>query len=983
MKHKLIPLVLFLLCAISSAFGQSQNTSVKHFTLSNGLQVFINEDHTTPKVFGAIIVNAGGKNDPKDATGIAHYFEHMMFKGTDKIGTTDYEAEKVYLDQIAAKYDELALTTDEKERKIIQIEINELSIKAADYAIPNEVDKLIKKYGGTNVNAGTSFDQTIYFNTFPSSQIERWLEIYSERFRNPVFRLFQAELETVYEEKNRMADDMLQTLVFDVFLKNVYKQHPYGQQPLIGTVEHLKNPSISKMQEFFDTYYVTNNMMLLLVGNVDTEAIKPLIEEKFGSLRSGDVPKFEVPIEEPFNREIITVKATPIAVGVITFRSVPANHPDEILLQIANQLLTNGATGLLDKVVMNNDLMTAQPLPIGFFDYGVNAFLYVPKLIGQKFETAEKFIFDALDSLKAGNFDESQLDAIKLAKEKELLMQLENLDSRSQLIMQAISTNTPWEDVLNMPERIASVSKEDIMAIAQKYYGDENYLILRSRMGKISSEKIAKPDFKPIVPKNAEAKSDYAQQLELISEKILTPRFIDFENDLDILSLQDGVNLYVTPNTENQIFTLQINYRTSILTNPKAQYVAEYLNLIGAGDMPFNQYRRQLQALGAEITVNCDERAFSVKMTGYDKHFEESVKLLNLLLNQPKPDDKQLKKLVDGAKANYKFILGMPDMMGGEVMREFVLYGQNSKYLSGLSLKEVKRLTSAELLNELKNVMNYSTDILYCGTHSAENVKRAITQQSFFTAQSKPAETPYYREIIEYPESKVFVINDKKVVQSQINILANAQGGDLRQRAISNAFNEYFGVGMSSLVFQEIREFRSMAYGALARYVRNPYVFHDKPTYFYGWLQTQSDKTIDALTVMADLISNMPQKPERLDVIKQSLIQNIGTNAPTMRNLGNTVSSWRNNGYTEDPRRFQYEVYRQLTFDDIVSFYKTYIGSEPLIIHGYGNSNFTIVNRTRHPLVYSVYSDLKKIDKKALSTFGTIETIKTKNLIKK
>jgi len=938
---------------------------VKHFTLSNGLQVFINEDHTTPKVFGAVIVNAGGKNDPKDATGVAHYFEHMMFKGTDKIGTTDYEAEKVYLDQIAAKYDELALITDANQRKIIQGEINELSIKAADYAIPNEVDKLIKKYGGTNVNAGTSFDQTIYFNTFPSWQIEHWLEIYSERFRNPVFRLFQSELETVYEEKNRMADDMLQTLVFDVFLKNVYKQHPYGQQPLIGTVEHLKNPSISKMQEFFDTYYVANNMILLLVGNVDAEAIKPLIEEKFGSLRSGDVPKFEVPVEEPFNREIITVKATPIAMGVITFRSVPASHPDEILLQIANQLLTNGATGLLDKVVMNNDLMAAQPLPIAFFDYGVNAFLYVPKLIGQKFETAEKFIFNALDSLKTGTFDESQLDAIKLAKEKELLMQLENLESRSQLIMQAISTGTPWEDVLRMPERIASVSKEDIMAIAQKYYGDENYLILRSRRGKISSEKIAKPDFKPIIPKNSEAQSDFAKQLDLIPEKTITPRFIDFENDLDILSLQNGVYLYITPNTENQIFSLQINYRTSTLTNPKAQYVAEYLNLIGAGDMSFNQYRRELQAIGAEITVNCDGRSFSVKLTGYDKYFEESVKLLNLLLNQPKPDDKQLRKLVDGAKANYKFILGMPDMMGGDVMREFVLYGQQSKYLSGLSVKEVKRLTSASLLEELKNVMNYSADILYCGTHSAENVKQTITQQSFFSTQPKPAETPYYRSISQcrLSESKVKVVNDKKVVQSQINILANAEGGDLRQRAISNAFNEYFGVGMSSLVFQEIREFRSMAYGALARYVRNPYVFYDKPTYFYGWLQTQSDKTIDALTVMADLISDMPEKPERLDVIKQSLIQNISTNAPNMRNLGNTVSFWRNNGYTEDPRKFQYSVYQTLTFNDIIDFYTNYIKEKPL--------------------VYTVYGDVKKIDRKALSTFGPIEAIKAKNLIKK
>jgi predicted Zn-dependent peptidase len=962
MKNKFVPLVFLLLSAAGHVFGQTQNTTVKHFTLSNGLQVFVNEDHTSPKVFGAIMVNAGGKNDPSDATGLAHYFEHIMFKGTDKIGTTDYNAEKVYLDQIVVKYDELAQTTDDNRRVIIQSEINDLSIKAAEFAIPNEVDKLIKKYGGTHVNAGTSFDQTVYFNTFPSSNIEHWLEIYSERFRNPVFRLFQAELEVVYEEKNRMADDMFQTLIFDVFLKNIYKKHPYGQQPLIGTIEHLKNPSISKMQEFFDTYYVANNMSLLLVGDVDTETIKPLIEEKFGRLKSGEVPKFEVPIEEPFTNEIITVRATPIAMGMITFRGVPTNHPDEIPLQIVNQLLANGATGLLDKVAMNNDLLGAQPIPISFFDYGVNAFLYIPKLVGQKFETAEKFIFDALDSVINGNFDEEALAAIKLAKEKELLLQLEDLNQRSQLIMQAISTNTPWEQVLQLPEQINALTKEDIMAVAKKYYGDQNHLTLRSRMGKISSPKIAKPDFKPIIPKNSDVQSEYAKQLENIAEKLITPTFIDFKKDLTVQSLQNGVNLYVTPNTENRIFTFQINYRTSSLSNPKAQPVAEYLNLIGAGDRSFNQYRRQLQALGAEITVNCDERIFSVKMTGYDKHFEESIKLLNLLLNQPNPDDKQLKKLADGAKANYKFILGMPDMMGGDVMKEFVLFGQHSKFLSGLPLKEVKKLTSSNLLEELKTIMNQSADILYCGTLSTEIVKQIIAQQSLFSDQPQTADAPYYRTITEYSKPKVIVFNDKKVVQSQINVFGNSDGADLRQHAISNAFNQYFGIGMSSLVFQEIREFRSMAYGATGRYVANPHVFHEKPAHFHGWLQTQSDKTIEALDVMTDLFKEMPEKPDRLEIIKQSLMQTMTTNAPSMRNLGNTVSSWRNNGYTEDPRKFQYEVYQDLTFDDIVAFYDSHIKGKPL--------------------VYTIYGDMKKIDRKALSKFGTLETVKKKAVIK-
>ena len=164
-------------------------------TLENGLTVWLNEDHTQPKVLGAVVVKAGAKDCPN--TGIAHYFEHMMFKGTDKIGTVDYEKEKEILDRIAAKYDELAATKEASERKALQKQINELSVEAAAYVIPNEFDRLISRYGGTKLNAGTSLDYTVYFNTFSPQYMEQWAEINSERLIHPVFRLFQNEVETV------------------------------------------------------------------------------------------------------------------------------------------------------------------------------------------------------------------------------------------------------------------------------------------------------------------------------------------------------------------------------------------------------------------------------------------------------------------------------------------------------------------------------------------------------------------------------------------------------------------------------------------------------------------------------------------------------------------------------------------------------------------------------------------------------------------
>ena len=180
---------------------------VKELKLSNGMTVWLNEDHSQPKVFGAVVVKAGAKDCPN--TGIAHYFEHIMFKGTDKIGTVDYAKEKPWLDSISAKYDILAETKDAKQRSIIQKDINRLSIKSGEYAIPNEFSSLITSFGGTGLNASTSFDETIFHNSFSPQYIHQWCELNSERLMSPVFRLFQGELETVYEEKNMYSDNML------------------------------------------------------------------------------------------------------------------------------------------------------------------------------------------------------------------------------------------------------------------------------------------------------------------------------------------------------------------------------------------------------------------------------------------------------------------------------------------------------------------------------------------------------------------------------------------------------------------------------------------------------------------------------------------------------------------------------------------------------------------------------------------------------
>ncbi|MDR1887577.1 MAG: insulinase family protein, partial [Prevotellaceae bacterium] len=408
-------ILIYIICIMITQQAISQ--TVKTFKLDNGFTVILAEDRSEPKIYGAVVAKAGSKNDPEGMTGMAHYFEHIMFKGTDRTGTVDYEKEKPYLDQIAALYDELApVSGNEAKRNEILKEINELSIEANKYAIPGETDKLLKKYGGTEINAYTSYDHTVYHNSFPPNQLEKWLKIYAERFRNPVFRMFQAELETIYEERNMYADQMGSKAIEDI-LKYVVKKHPY-RNPILGTVKDLKTPSINKMMQFYREYYVAGNMGLILIGDFAADEILPYIKEAFGDLPTGAVPEFPTDKyrEDPFKiREFYSGRYIPVKAGITCYRSVPTGHPDKIALNYCNNILSNELqTGLLDRLRTDNKLMMSMAQQISCNDMGVIAVFFVPKLMGS-LKKAEAEAMNAVAQLKSGNFSDELLENIRIS----------------------------------------------------------------------------------------------------------------------------------------------------------------------------------------------------------------------------------------------------------------------------------------------------------------------------------------------------------------------------------------------------------------------------------------------------------------------------------------------------------------------------------------------------------------------------------------
>jgi len=950
---------LFIFMSIGIIAGFAQNSmKITEFKLDNGLTVFLNEDHNTPEIFGLVITKAGGKNDPKGATGMAHYQEHMLFKGTQEMGTTDWEKEKPHIDRIFQLYDQLGQTKDEEARKKIQKEINEESLKANEYAIPNEMDKILKGIGGTNMNAGTGTDQTMFFNSFPSNQLDKWLELYSSRFINPVFRSFQAELEVVYEEKN-LYSDMFQSNLIEAFNKNFFKNHPYGQQTLVGTIDDLKNPSLTKMYEFFKTYYVANNMALVLSGDFNTEEIIPIIKEKFGRWQKGEIPKPIEYKEAPFNgREFVEAKLSPIKLELLGFRTVPNGHKDQLAIKVCNGILSNqNQTGMLDKLSVDNKLLAAMMLAMPYNDHGASLIFVIPKILGQSLEDAEKLVTDQLDSLRQGKFEDWKVEAIKKELYKEYQLSMESIEKKSLMIATAFSEGQSLDELLAYSKNINAITKEDVVRVANQYYG-KNYLAFYSKMGFPKKEKIEKPDYKPVVS-NTNAQSPFAQKFDQMKAKDPAPKYVDFKNDVYFNEMQNGVNFYMVKNPENDIFSLKIRYGIGNHLMPRLQYASQLMNYAGTKELLVNDLKSKFSQLGCSYSINSDDSYLSIELEGIESDLEGAVKILGLLMSDPKLDKSKVDIVLQGESTNRKMERSEPDNVASALF-EFVKYGNNSATLNRMSMKEIKKLNADTLVADFLKAIKYSAEVYFVGKTDPQKVQELLKNTLKFSTNPIKSASPVVLDANEYKENLVYFVNKKKSVQSKVYLYQLGQPYEIKMEPQIDAFNLYFGGDFSGLVLQEIREYRSLAYSAGARY--SIPMLAGKKSIFIGRVGTQADKTLEAIKVFDDLVKNMPLKKDRMDMIKPYLIQSALTARPGFRDLAESIAAWKLKGYETDPAKLKVDIFKELTFDDIVKFYEKTIKKQALI--------------------YAIVGDKSKIDMKELAKYGKIIEIKEKTLFK-
>ena len=886
-RRIILALVLFL--SASALFAQKKyayqtipNDPLKTriYTLDNGLTVFISENKEAPRVQTYVGVRAGSKNDPAETTGLAHYFEHMMFKGTSHFGTSDWEKEKPMIQGIEDLFEIYRNEKDDAKRAEIYKKIDSLSYEASKLAIPNEYDKLMKAIGSQGTNAGTSNDYTMYIENVPSNQVRNWATIQADRFNENVLRLFHTELETVYEEKN-MSLTKDSRKMNETMFKMLYPNHPYGKQTTLGEAEHLKNPSMKNIRAFFAKYYVPNNMAVVLVGDVNADETIKIIDETFGKLKSSPVPELtftkEKTIEAPIEQDVIGLDAENM---LIAYRFDGVNSPDATMITLIDEILSNGKAGLIDlDINQKQKALDAGSSAYILNDYSSLILSASPKE-NQTLTDLKILLLDEIAKLKKGDFPDWLVDAaINNLKLREM-KRYETIQGRASALVNAYVSRTPWEKKVQFIEELKKITKQNIIDFANKNLNN-NYVVVNKRQGKPADiAKVSKPKITPIVI-NRNAESGLMKQIKSTKVTEIEPVFVDYNKELVKLNSKSNVEILYTQNKDNNTFSLYYYFKMGTLQDKNLKLAASYLPYLGTSKMSAEDIQNNFYKLACNFSVSSNDKETYISISGLSENMVKAIVLTESILADMQPNKEALANLItDITKERKNAKLNQQQNFNKLV--SYATYGPNSPEKYILSEAELNALTPEMLIKTIKSLMTYQHTILYYGTEKPADITNIInTNHKVMRTLRKPEILSRFMAQ-NTDKSKVYFVNyDAK--QSYIQQIIKSVPFDMSLTSTISLFNSYFGGSMNAIVFQELREKRSLAYTARATF-QTP----NEPNENYinnAFIATQNDKVIDAFDAYNELYNNVPQSELSFNLAKEGILNKIRTERIAKMNI--------------------------------------------------------------------------------------------------
>jgi len=907
-------------------------TGLRLYTLENGLKVYLSQNKAEPKIQTFIPVRAGSVYDPADNTGLAHYLEHMVFKGTDEIGTQDWESEKVLLDSISNLYEAHKAEANTDKKKAIYKQIDQVSNAASKIAIANEYDKMVSTLGAEGTNAWTWHEETVYVNKIPSNGLDKWLHVESERFSQLVLRIFHTELEAVYEEFNRGQDSDFRRAAY-AMNEALFPKHPYGQQTTIGVSEHLKNPSMVAIHDYFNKYYVPNNMAVILVGDIDFEETIQKVNNTFGQFKYKKVNHPERPKEEPLNAVVEREVFGPENERVnIAFRGKAMGTQDEIMVNLIDMILNNSTAGLIDLNLNKKQLVQGAGCYTQFLnDYGMHIFYGNPKS-GQTLEEVKSLILGQIDEIKKGNFDDWLIDAVVNDLK---LSQMRNYEDASNVAYDYVNAFVhfqDWKERISMFDKMKKVTKQELVDFANAFYGD-NYVAVYKRQGEVKDlVKVKNPGITPI-ELNRGKKSEFVANFEKMETPDLKPSFVNYQDAIVTSKLDGGQELAYVPNELNDLMEMNIIFDMGSDNDKKLSLAVNYLKYLGTDTMTPEEVSQEFYKLGVDYGVTTRNDQTILYLRGLRENLDKGMALLEGLWDNAVADQEAYDKYVlsiaksrEDTKANKGQILW-------NGLYSYGVYGENSRLRDIFTIAELKDMNPAELVDIVKDLKNYEHRFFYYGKDVNEAKTAIANNHSSGEVKPYPEMKKYINK--ETGDNVYFVNYD--MVQAELLFLSKGDTFNPKQMAASRLFNTYFGSGLSSIVFQELRESKSLAYSAFASY-SNASKAGD-PNYTYAYIGTQANKLNQAVESMLELMNNMPEAEDNFNAAKESTLKKLAAERTDKADIFWSYERMKKRGITENNKQEIYNSIKNMTLADLSTFFNDNIKNGTYDVMVVGNKN--------------------------------------------
>ncbi len=846
-------------------YVENDQSKTRIYTLENGLKVYLSDYEDEPRIQTYIPVKAGGKFDPESSTGLAHYLEHMMFKGNNHFGTKDWEKEKVYIDSIENMFEHYRTLTDADERRSWYKKIDDVSNEASKLAIANEYDKMVGFIGATGTNAYTTEDRTVYMNNIPSNQLENWLDLESKRFSKIVNRLFHTELEAVYEEKNRSLDnDGWKS--YEAMYRELFKKHKYGTQTVIGTIEHLKNPSIKDIREYFDKYYVPNNMAVCMSGDIDYDEAIALVDKYFGSLAPKPLEEYvmieEDPISSPREVNILGPDAENVNMG---FRFNGTSSEDIHYVRMVDMLLNNSLAGLIDlNLVQKQKVLRAGSYVDDLNDYAVHTFYGNPRE-GQSLEEVRDLILEQIDNVKKGEFDDWLMEAIVNDFKKSRMRALESNYSRANDMVMAFTNDMSWKEYISNIKKLEAIDKASLMEFANKHYGD-NYAIVFKRTGEDPNKmEVEKPTITK-VDLDRTSRSDFFKSVAAREVEEISPVFVNYSEDLEKSTMKSDIPVLYKENTENDLFSLYYLLESGSNENTKVSMALNYLRYLGSGSLSAEDLKKEFYKLGCDFNVSATEERTYVTLSGIQSEFTRAVQLFEELLANPQPNEEALANLKsDSHKSRSDAKKNKNRILWGGLMN-YARYGTESPFTNVLSNEELNAISSDELLDIIRSLTSMEHTVMYYGPMKINDLISTMNTEHQVPDQLSALPQKKTYAVLDTEDPQVFWTN-YDMVQAEIVMQSRGPKFDPEIAPEAQMFNEYFG-GMSGVVFQEIREAQGLAYSVFSSYSTGS--TKEKNDVMMAYIGTQADKQEEAMNALIDLMNNIPESEQNFENAKKA-----------------------------------------------------------------------------------------------------------------